>query len=235
MMNLLKYYHFKQQFRSFKSMSNIDHRFKIAGKDKYPCLNDATTTTEFDRHYIYHLAWAVRILHDLKPNIHTDISSSLYFCTLLSAFIPVEFYDYRPADITLSGLKSGKADLLDLPFEDKSISSLSCMHVVEHIGLGRYGDSLNPLGDIKAMKELQRVIAPGGSLLFVVPVGKPKIFFNAHRVYEFAQILESFNELQLVQFALIPDEQRDGLIIGASFDMANQQEYGCGCFWFRRL
>jgi len=47
------------------------------------------------------------------------------------------------------------------------------MNVVEHVGLGRYGEPLDPEGDIKAMRELRRVLAPGGSLLFVVPVGRP--------------------------------------------------------------
>ncbi len=46
----------------------------------------------------------------------------------------------------------------------------SCMHTIEHIGLGRYGDPLDAVGDQTALSELQRVVAPGGSLLIVVPV-----------------------------------------------------------------
>ena len=65
-------------------------------------------------------------------------------------------------------------DLISLPFEDGSFHSLTCMHVVEHIGLGRYGDQVDPDGDLMAMKELERVTAKLGNLLFVVPVGIPK-------------------------------------------------------------
>ena len=52
------------------------------------------------------------------------------------------------------------------------------MHVIEHIGLGRYGDEMDPDGDLKAIDELKRVLSRKGDLLFVVPVGKPKIMYN---------------------------------------------------------
>jgi SAM-dependent methyltransferase len=147
----------------------------------------------------------------------------------------MKFYDYRPADIQLSNLSAEPVDLLALPFEDQSISSLSCMHVVEHVGLGRYGDRLDPDGDLKAIAELKRVLAPGGSFLFVVPVGKAKVMFNAHRIYSYQQIIEYFSDLELVEFALIPDDpQQGGLVKDATSQMADAQNYGCGCFWFRK-
>jgi SAM-dependent methyltransferase len=159
----------------------------------------------------------------------------MHFCTLVSAFMPVRFYDYRPAHVKLSNLTSEAADLLALPFEDRSISSLSCMHVVEHIGLGRYGDPLDPDGDLKAIAELKRVLAPGGSLLFVVPVGRPKIMFNAHRIYSYDQVLGAFPELELAESALIPDDPRDGgLILEPAPGTFDAQSYGCGCFRFTR-
>ncbi len=200
-----------------------------------PCLHDRTAGTVFDRHYVYHAAWAARVIAQTRPAEHVDISSLLHFCTIVSAFVPVRFYDYRPAALNLSGLVSKQADLTKLPFESGSILSLSCMHTVEHIGLGRYGDPLDPGGDLKAMKELERVLALGGSLLFVVPTGRPKIMFNAHRIYSFAQIVERFPSLELVQFALIPDDPKEGgLLENATSEMADAQSYGCGCFWFRK-
>ncbi len=229
----VRYYRSYLQFRQMLAASGRTE--KARWKDRYPCLHDATGVTHFDRHYIFHPAWAGRIIAQTQPAVHTDISSTLHFCALVSAFVPVHFYDYRPAELNLSNLVSGRADLLALPFGDRSVPSLSCMHVVEHIGLGRYGDPLDPNGDIKAMHELQRVLAADGNLLFVVPVGRPRILFNAHRIYAYHQIVEQFNELELKQFALVPDREEDGgLIIGASPAFADQQEYGCGCFWFRR-
>lgn len=207
-------------------------RFDLPLWSLQPSLRDRTSSTEFDRHYIYHPAWAARIVAEIRPDLHVDISSSLVFCSMVSAFVPVTFFDYRPADLKLSNLQSQPADLMALPFADGSLSSLSCMHVVEHVGLGRYGDPLDPDGDLKAVAELNRVLAPGGNLLFVVPVGRPRIMFNTHRIYAYEQVLELFSGLALMEFALVPDDgalERD-----ASSEKVQLQEYGCGCFWFRK-
>jgi SAM-dependent methyltransferase len=198
-----------------------------------PCFGDDTSNTGFDRHYIYHPAWAVRIVKRIAPEKHVDISSTLHFCSMLSAFTPVEFYDYRPATLELSGLKSSAADLMRLPFADNSIPCISCMHTVEHIGLGRYGDPLDPDGDLKAIEELKRVTAVGGNLLFVTPTGKPKVIYNAHRIYSYQQIINAFEGFDLKEFALVPDRETDGgLIVNAPRELADAQDYGCGCYWF---
>jgi hypothetical protein len=108
------------------------------------------------------------------------------------------------------------------------------MHVVEHIGLGRYGDRLDPNGDLKAMRELQRVLGAGGSLLFVVPVGRPRLRFNGLRIYSYNQVIEGFPELDLAEFALIPEHGPKGWIAGATAGQVDAEEHGCGCFWFQR-
>lgn len=225
---------FQREFEEYKSLV-ADDRHQVAWEDRYPCLTDRTNNTEFDRHYIFHTAWAARVLANLKPTKHVDIGSSLYFIANVPAFVPVAFYDYRPAELNLHNVTTHKGSLDALPFEDQSIESLSCMHVVEHVGLGRYGDPIDPQGDKRAMSELQRVVAVGGSLLFVTPVGKPKVCFNAHRVYGFDQVLDCFPELELEQFSLIPDSPDDGgLILEADPSLVATQSYGCGCFWLRR-
>lgn len=207
-----------------------DNRFSLSVKDFSPILHEMANLQAFDRHYIYHLAWAARKVQQIKPNFHVDISSSLHFCTIISAFIPVQFYDYRPAELNLDNLTLGNADLLSLPFADDSINSISCMHTVEHVGLGRYGDPVDSIADLKSMKELKRVVKKGGNLLFVVPVGKPKMMFNAMRVYSAAQIIDGFEGLKLKEFSLVPDS--GPMIFNASLDLVKDQVYGCGCFWF---
>jgi hypothetical protein len=231
-----QYRQFKAEFENFRAIAQGSERnFPMNWEDRFPCLNDKTAATEFDRHYVFHPAWAARILAATMPAKHVDISSSLYFCSIVSAFIPVRFYDYRPASLGLDNLTSEAVDLLALPFADGSVASLSCMHVVEHVGLGRYGDPLDPDGDLKAMAELNRVLAQSGSLLFVVPVGKSKIMFNAHRIYAYDQVMDGFPKLKLKEFALIPDNPKDGgLVRHATKEMADAQQYGCGCFWFER-
>ena len=215
----------------FKSV-DIRPRFKNQAKDFYPQIKDKTIKTGFDTHYVYHTSWAARKVREINPEFHTDISSSLYFSGLVSAFIPVKFYDYRPADLKLSNLESFAGDLMKLPFDNNSVNSLSCMHTIEHIGLGRYGDPMDPVGDLKAALELKRVLAKDGSLLFVTPVGKPKIEFNAHRIYSYEMIMEMFESLKLVEFSLVTDS--GDFIEQANPDIVKAQKYGCGCFWFKK-
>ena len=85
--------------------------------------------------------------------------------------------DIRPAELSLPGLTPREGSVLCLPYADNSLESLSCLHVVEHIGLGRYGDPIDPLGTMKALKELSRVVAKGGDLYFSLPGGEENRHF----------------------------------------------------------
>jgi hypothetical protein len=110
------------------------------------------------------------------------------------------------------------------------------MHVLEHVGLGRYGDPVDYDGDLRAAAELMRVLAPGGRLLMVVPLGGvARIQFNAHRIYTHAQIVGMFDELHLDAFALIPESAANGdLVADPPAAMVARERYGCGCFeWWR--
>jgi len=53
----------------------------------------------------------------------------------------------------------------------------------EHDGLGRYGDPIDPYGDIKAMKKMKKTIKKDGLLFLAVPFGKDQLLWNLHRVY----------------------------------------------------
>lgn len=230
-----RYVAFCIDYHRFRSTSKNRLDLPLVWKNRNPCLYDNTGNTGFDRHYIFHTAWAARVVVQNKPTKHVDISSSLYFCSILSAFIPIEFYDYRPAKLDLDNLHSKGGDLLQLPFQDGSIKSLSCMHVVEHIGLGRYGDTVDSHGDLRAIAELKRVLAPMGDLLFVVPIGRPGVMFNAHRIYSYEQIMQYFSDLTLKEFALIPDDETTGgLMRHANPNLVKEQTYACGCFWFQK-
>lgn len=54
---------------------------------------------------------------------------------------------------------------------------------VEHSGLGRYGDALNPWGDVLEIARSYCVCKPGGSLVVAVMNGSDELQYNAHRVY----------------------------------------------------
>jgi hypothetical protein len=74
---------------------------------------------------------------------------------------------------------------------------------------------------------------PGGSFIYVAPVGKPRIQFNAHRIYSYEQVIKLFKGLELREFSLIPDDfKKYGLIRNANKDIVEDQSYACGCFWF---
>lgn len=231
---LVRYVKFIWCFRRFQRLQKSESpTLRSRWSDRLAILDEATKGTAFDRHYVYHCSWAARVLARLNPLVHVDIASSLFFVGIVSAFIKIRFLDYRPADLQLSDLETSSGDLFALNIPDDSLESVSCMHVVEHIGLGRYGDPLDPNGDAKAVAELRRVVRPGGSLLFVVPVGRSRVCFNAHRVYGYQQIIGMFDGFDLMEFALIPELAEDGhLIVNASEEQVLRESYGCGCFWF---
>ncbi|RYY59546.1 MAG: DUF268 domain-containing protein [Chitinophagaceae bacterium] len=224
---------FIAEFYRFRKMQPAGQ--KLSWLDIWPITNENTASTKFDSHYIYHPAWAARIVKKVNPAFHVDISSTLHFCTQLSAFIPTRFYDYRPAFLNLPDLQSEHADLCALSFGSGSVSSLSCMHTIEHVGLGRYGDPIDPSGDRKAASELKRVLAPSGSLLMVMPVGRPRIMFNGQRIYSYEQVMQLFDGLTLEDFSLIPDNAASkGMIMQADASLVALQNNGCGCFWFKK-
>lgn len=229
---------FRAQFKQLTSREAHTHkRFSLDWENRLPCMDDAAATPNFAE-YFYHLAWAARKLVALNPPIHYDISSHSYFIGVLSALIPIRYFEYRHVPINLPGLETASADICCLPFADASIASLSCMHTVEHIGLGRYGDPLDYDGDLKAMKELKRVVAAGGHLLFVVPIGKPaRIEFNAHRIFAYEDIVSFFTpEMKLEEFSLISYDNtgKYALTTHASEEECSAN-YALGCFHFSRI
>lgn len=222
----------RDQFAEFSRLSEgKEQRFEIDWEQRWICLGDNRQTSSFDRHYLYHMAWAARKIADQQPAKHHDFSSHLHFSTMVSAFVPTVLYEFRPPNLALDRLESEVADLTNLTFEDNTLDSVSTMHVVEHLGLGRYGDPISPDADLAAMSELQRVLAPGGDLYFVVPVGKPRLAFNGCRVYGYEQIIDAFAGLELQEFALVEDDERGGpLLRDADPGLVTKQAYACGCF-----
>ena len=88
--------------------------------------------------------------------------------------------------------------------ESQSIESLSALCSVEHFGLGRYGDPIDPMAWEKALKAFQRVLKKGGKLYFSVPVGIiNKICFNAHRVYRPETIIQTLDKMQILEMGYI--------------------------------
>src|SRR5262249_35488597 len=156
-------------------------------------------STPFDAHYFYQAVWAMERIARCRAGMHIDIGSDIKFVGMLTTHLPVTFIDIRPLKAQVMQLSSLAADITNLPFRDGSIQSLSSLHVAEHIGLGRYGDALNPSGTRQACIELARVLAIGGNLFFSTPIGRERVCFNAHRIHNPTRILNYFGALELVE------------------------------------
>jgi hypothetical protein len=205
-----------------RDFAKKEKRFPL---QSFPCLGD-DTSHGFDEHYIYHVAWAMRKVKEINPAHHYDIGSSLHFCTSLAAYYPTTYMDYRVPRLKVEGLSLASIDLANEVVGE--FESLSCLHVVEHIGLGRYGDTLDNEGDLKAIENLKKMAKK--DLLFVVPVGRPVAYFNAHRVYCPSYIQKLFSEFSC-EFYLIPN---NGKMPYYTEPTPLDLPYACGCFHFRR-
>jgi len=219
-------------FSDWRKYSRLRNAEPLRFGDSYPQLHDHTRATPFDPHYFYGSAWAMRRIAASHPDRHIDVASHNLFAGLLSAVVPVIFLDYRPLRAQLEGLTCVGGSLLELPFADNSVSSLSCLHVAEHIGLGRYGDPLDPEGTKKAARELARVLANNGNLYFVLPVGKSRLCFNAHRVHATEQVRDYFYDLHLEEFCGVHDDGR--FVEKVALTEFDGSDYACGMFWFRK-
>ena len=127
--------------------------------DTYPCIYEDGSAHPFNAQYLYQGVWAARKIKNSGTPYHVDVGSQIDFVASLTAFTRVLLVDIRPLEADIENLFPISGSLLGLPFRDHSVVSLSCLHVAEHIGLGRYGDPLEPLGTRKAIAELSRVLA----------------------------------------------------------------------------
>lgn len=192
-----KYIWYFRQLNYLKKQK-VNSKFLVI--DYYPCLFDNLDHTPLEPTYFFQDSWGARKIFENQPAHHYDIGSSAKTIGILSQFVPTTMVDIRPIDLELENLFFKKGSILDLPFENNSIDSLSSLCVVEHIGLGRYGDPIDAFGSEKAASELQRVLALGGNLYFSVPVDSEcKVYFNAHRAFTRDYVLELFSNLELIE------------------------------------
>jgi predicted SAM-dependent methyltransferase len=220
-------------YRDWRTYNRMPHAETLTRANAYPQLFDRTETTPFDAHYFYQPVWMAQHLAQVRPSYHVDIASQINMVNVLSAFVPIIFVDIRPLVTNLQQLSSLSGSLMALPFADNSVQSLSCLHVIEHIGLGRYGDPLDPQGSQKAVRELARVLAVGGNLYLSTPVGRSRVQFNAHRIHTPQDILAMCPQLILKDFAIVNDQQE--FIVDTNPQAYNEAKYACGMFHFTKI
>lgn len=224
---------FLKYWIAYAKQSRIHNTTPVTLVDIQPCLGDWTSHTPFDAHYFYQGAWLARRLKTHSVTDHVDIASSALTISVLSAMVNTTFVDYRPLKAKLSGLNCIAGDVLNLPFETNSVPSLSCLHVIEHIGLGRYGDPINPKGSIEAALELERIVSPGGKFYLALPIGVERICFNAHRVHSPTTVVKMFPHLKLLEFSFVDDDGQ--FQEHQQLQAAAHLDYGCGLYLFEKL
>jgi len=218
---------FFREYRSYIYQSQ-NFNFDLSPRFVYPCLTDRTATTPIEPTYFFQDTWAAGKIFQIKPSHHYDVGSSVKTIGILSQFVPTTMIDIRPIELELQNLYFKSGSILNLPFEDNSIESLSSLCVVEHIGLGRYGDPIDPWGSEKAIQELTRVLKPGGNLYFSVPVDQEcRVYFNAHRAFTRDYVLELFQEMKLSEEKYIY-----GRTVQDKFDAA--KGFGTGLYHFTK-
>ncbi|WP_051688609.1 DUF268 domain-containing protein [Butyrivibrio sp. AE2032] len=210
----------------------LDHfaeRYIRLDGEKYNTLNDTRCTFQYKKEneylvyrdkgkdagtlgsYFWQDLWAAKHIFEHKPREHFDIGSRVdgFIAHLLSFGQKVKQIDIRPLKSEIEGWEFIQADatLLD-EIQDKSIESLSALCSLEHFGLGRYGDDIDPEACFKCFKAIQRKLTTGGVAYISVPIsGKEHLEFNAHRVFNPRTIVDEFNELSLVEFSAAENGQ----------------------------
>lgn len=217
----------------YKKLNSNDN-FRISlGKLSYHTGDRYEYAGDIRSQYFFQDIWAANYLYKKNIREHLDIGSRLNgFVGHLLPFCKVKYVDIRDMPTEIENLEFIKGSIVSLPFRNNSQENLSCLHVIEHIGLGRYGDEIDPFGHQKSAQELTRVLSCGGTLIISVPVGEERLNYDAHRVFHPDTVLKIFSGLNLTKFCLITDKLE--IIEDADFEKAANCIYGCGIFVFRK-
>ena len=175
----------------------------------YPQLTDWLDSAGVaNGHYFHQDLWASRKIYEIQPKKHIDIGSRIDgFVAHVLTFMPITVIDVRPLKSDIPTLTFAQADATNLSgFADDSVESLSSLCAVEHFGLGRYGDLVDPDACFVVMREMARILQPGGRLYLSVPIGIERLEFNAHRVFSPKTIIDTFKGFEIVSFAAVDDE-----------------------------
>lgn len=216
-------------------IENRSEKFKVKEESLFILDERSESAGKPLAHYFPQDIWAAQKIYHNNPLNHYDVGSSLNgFIAHLLVFREVNYIDIRPLDQNIPGLHYTQGDAVNLEkaLGRNSIESLSSLSVMEHFGLGRYGDSIDPYAYIKAAKSMQSILKKEGHLYLSVPVGpKDKLVFNAHRIFQIKTVIDLFDQCSLADIAVASPT-------GAWFyqvderDFKNVEEYSCGLFEF---
>lgn len=217
--------------------NNTDTLFEVQDDDLWLIAGDKSDSAGGPcPHYFAQDIWCARKIFQNNPKEHYDIGSRLDgFIAHLLCFREVNYIDVRPLPYDIPGLHFIQGDAMRLEdFQIKDVESLSCLHALEHFGLGRYGDPLDPVGYRKAILQMQKAVKKGGILYISVPVGSSnKCCFNAHRIFKISTVVELFDQCNLRELHIItPEGVKETEIAEEEYGMI--EEFSCGLFEFQK-
>lgn len=191
-------------------------------------------------HYFHQDLLVASFIHARKPERHIDVGSRIDgFVAHIASFRPIEVFDLRPlSNAGHENIRFLQADFMDSNSATDGIAdSVSSLHALEHFGLGRYGDQIDPQGHIKGFNNLVRLAKPGGFIYVSFPIGnRDEVHFNAHRVFNPRSVLSWVDramKINLVRFDYIDDLgdlHREADLDGPLPSFV----YGCGIYTFQR-
>jgi SAM-dependent methyltransferase len=245
----------RKSVRSFKALPayvSALRRFKaqamepVAGfpvLDLRPRLGEAADESGFASGHYFHqdLLVAQRVWAN-GPGVHVDVGSRVDgFVAHVASFRCIEVFDIRPLSSTVRNVTFVQADLTT-PVGVRLVEycdSLSCLHALEHFGLGRYGDTVDYEGHLRGMENLTRILKAGGTLYLSVPIGPQRIEFNAHRVFSVQYVLDRMlRGYRLERFSFVDDSgdlHDDVIITDPDAHSSFGCQYGCGIFEMTKL
>jgi len=226
---------FLQDLKEFRRQTNSGSSFQIT--KLYPITLDKYKTGGLlAKHYFEQDLFVAQRIFKNNPQRHVDIGSRVDgFVAHVAAFRKIEIIDIRPMDRPIRNVISRQADLMRLPSELINYTdSISSLHVLEHFGLGRYGDPIDINGYIKALDNIYLILKEGGKFYFSVPIGKQGVEFNAHRIFN-VQYLTTLlkTKYNIDQFNYIDDNDflhHDVDPFSADAKNSFGCRFGCGLF-----
>ena len=224
-----------RQYSRYKSLGGqITHTYPIL-------LDYEDQAGRSNGHYFHQDLLVASFISEAKPDRHVDIGSRIDgFVAHVASFRAIDVLDIRELpDTGHPRIRFVRADLMN---EDKALEnmadSISCLHAIEHFGLGRYGDPLNPDGHKLGFNNILRMLKPGGTLYISFPIGKSnEVHFNAQRVFHPQDIFgwaDSRNAIELLRFDYVDDAGNLNQNIDVSTTELNVR-LGCGIYSFRKV
>lgn len=229
--------HYFRDLQQIKTQVKNSER-EIPFKNPYLCLGDRFKESGSTSGHYFHqdLLVANRIFLN-TPEKHVDIGSRVDgFVAHVASFRPIEVIDIRTSSNRIPNISFIQADIMT-PVSDDLVSycdSLSCLHALEHFGLGRYGDPINYDGYLLGLANIYQILKKDGKFYFSVPIGPQRIEFNAHRVFSISYLLECLQgKFSFDQFSYVDDQgafHQDVLLTSENIQTNFNCYYGCGIF-----